>query len=79
MAFTATITDLQPDSMPLWESSGHASAEDAYTAAAAHIHTAEPTDQIRAGDDGTYEVWSSTEAGRPPQLVATLTITAAKD
>lgn len=78
MTFTATITDLAADSAPLWESFGHASAEDAHTAAVQHINTAQPTDQVRAVGDGVYEVWSSVESGTSPQHVATLTVVAAE-
>ncbi|MCV7256902.1 hypothetical protein H7J86_32480 [Mycobacterium hackensackense] len=76
MTFTATITDLAADSVPLWESFGHASADDAHTAAVQHIHRAQPDDQIRATSDGVYEVWSSADSRSSSQHVATLTITA---
>ncbi|KMO82528.1 hypothetical protein [Mycolicibacterium chlorophenolicum] len=79
MTFTATITDLAADSAPLWESLGHASAEDAHTAAVQHINTAQPADQVRAVGDGVYEVWSSAESGGSTQHVATLTVVAADD
>ena len=79
MTFTATITDLAADSAPLWESFGHASAEDAHTAAVQHVTTAQPADQIRAVGDGVYEVLSSARSGGSPQHVATLTVVAADD
>lgn len=76
--FTATITDLAAASVPLWESIGHVSAEEAHTAAVQHIHSAQPTDLVRAAGEGVYEVWSSADSGGVPQHVATLTINAAE-
>lgn len=76
--FTATITDLAADSVPLWESSGHVSAEEAHTAAVQHTHSAQPTDQVRVAGEDVYEVWSSADSGGAPQHVATLTINAAE-
>lgn len=77
MAFTATITDLDADSMPLWESFGHPTAEDAHQAALEQIHTDEVADHLRGGEAGVYEIWSSADGSGTPQRVGTLTVVAA--
>jgi hypothetical protein len=79
MSHTVTITEPhQPDTMPLWESFDHSSAEDAYRAAHTRINTAQPDDQIVDQGHGVYEVWTAAGA-RPATHVATIVIAPSDD
>jgi hypothetical protein len=74
MSYTATITEAnEPDAMPMWESFGHPTADDAYWAAQAHVHNTQPGDRIVDQGRGVYAIWS---AGGPASRtqVATLDI-----
>ncbi|HEX7824705.1 MAG TPA: hypothetical protein VF477_07390 [Mycobacterium sp.] len=73
MTHTVTITDpREPDAMPMWESSDHATAEDAYRAAHDHIKAARPDDRIVSEGHGVYAVM--TAANPHATRVATIDI-----
>jgi hypothetical protein len=76
---TVTITDpREPDAMPLWESFDHATAEDAYRAAAhGHIAATRPDDRIVGQADSVYAVLTAADLNAT--RVATVVITLGED
>ena len=77
--YNATISEPnQPDAMPMWESFDHATAEDAYRAAQAHIHATQPGDRVVDEGNGVYTVWAA-EGSAQPTHVATVVVAPTDD
>jgi hypothetical protein len=74
MNYTATISEPnEPDAMPMWESTDHPTADDAYRAAEAHVHNTQPGDRIVDQGRGVYAIWSADDTASRTH-VATLVI-----
>lgn len=73
MTYSATLTDPhEHDAIPMWESTNHPTATDAYQAAQAHIHATRPGDRIIDRGHGAYDIWADDTTA--PTHVATLLI-----
>ena len=74
MKYTVTIYDVdQPDAMPLWESFGHNSFDEARRAAQNHIGQTRPGDRFVPQGHGEYAIWA-TDHGAQPTHVATVVV-----
>jgi hypothetical protein len=74
MKYTVTIYDVdQPDAMPLWESFGHNSFDEACRAAQNHIDETRPGDRLVPQGHGEYAIWA-TDHDAQPTHVATVVI-----